>query len=116
MRYYKKQNYSSKNSNHQGWYRIDPIDGALRNDQFDNPNFRNSKGGLRNAFRAHIGTESWGCVTFNAYNKEAIKGFKTFSTILQQTSTSQVRDRLGVMNSLGLRNTNVTKFGHIKVR
>lgn len=108
--------YSSDNPSHQGWYKLDAIDSKLRNDTYDNPSVRNNQGELRSNFRFHIGGESWGCVTFNSTNSNSVKGFQMASRIMQNTSTRQVRDRMGLLNSLGLRNTQVTRYGTMKVR
>lgn len=107
--------YASTKPSHSGWYRIDPLDSKPRNDQYDNPDYRNAQGELRENFRLHIGAESWGCITCNGYSDNAVKGFKMMSTVLQKTTTSEVRDRLGLLNSLGLRDTKVKKFGQVKV-
>jgi hypothetical protein len=107
--------YSSSNSSHDGWYRLDPLDSSPRNDQYDNPNYTNADGNPRSNIRFHIGSESWGCVTCNVFSENAVKGFQVISTVLQTTTTREVRDRLGFMNSIGLRDTRIKKYGEMKI-
>ncbi len=108
--------YSSANPFHDGWFRLDPLDSQPRNDQYDNSKYVNSQGKPRSNIRLHIGSESWGCVTCDVYSSEAIKGFEVMSTVLQKTSTREVRDRLGTLNSLGLKNTQITRYGVMRIR
>ncbi len=99
-----------------GWHRLDAIDSKPRNDIYDNPATTNSEGEQRNAFRSHLGGLSWGCLTFNKNNKESVKGFNMFQNILNNTSTKTVRDRMGVLNSWGLTNTQINKYGTLRVK
>jgi len=39
-----------------------------------------------------------------------------YTQILNNTSTNQVRDRLGILNGLGVRTQMITKYGNLIVR
>jgi len=56
-----------------------------------------------------------GSITNNA-NPQALKGWNVLETVLNNTTTRQVRDRYGRLNSWGLRNTQVTRYGTLIVR
>ncbi|UII20381.1 tlde1 domain-containing protein [Fulvivirga ligni] len=113
---YEILDYNSDSPGHQGWYRVDAIDNNLRNDIYDDSSVKNKNGDTRRNFRAHIGGLSWGCITFDRNNENAVKGYNVFSKILENTSTRQVRDRMGLKNRLGLTNTSVTRYGTVKVK
>jgi RHS repeat-associated protein len=99
-----------------GYYRLDAIDSAPRNDQYDNEKYLNADGGLRSHMRLHSGSLSYGCATINKYDQQAMKGWNILDKMLQTTSTSLTRDRMGFMNTLGLTNTQVIRYGKMIVR
>ena len=99
-----------------GQFRIDALDSRPRNDQYDNNTYRNSEGGPRAHMRLHDGSLSHGCVTVNNKNSQALKGWTVIESILNSTTSSQVRDRYGRLNRWGLRNTQVTRYGSLIIR
>ncbi len=113
---YELLEYTSASIGHDGWFRVDPYDSSPRNDRYDNSMHRNSDGDLRTAFRLHPGSMSFGCVTFNSRDQRSVDGFNMVSQILNNTSTNQVRDRLGILNGLGVRTQMITKYGNLIVR
>ncbi|WP_299610451.1 DUF6443 domain-containing protein [uncultured Aquimarina sp.] len=88
-------NKTGSNPDH---YRIDSkTDGNRYNDRYDDPSERNSKGELRDGFRLHLGTLSWGCVTIcgGPDVKKRQKEWNVLDQIIQSTSTRTVNDRRG---------------------
>ena len=72
---------------HPEWYRLDKIDNNRFNDIDDDNG--------RYAYRLHLGTVSFGCVTINNQQDDAEKKWETLTNIFSATTTIQVGEKRG---------------------
>jgi RHS repeat-associated protein len=107
-------NYNSTNPDHQGWYRLDPMDTKPYNDRLDVNGISDAKGQSRHAFRLHPGRVSWGCVTLLKSDKDDRSfDFKILKDILKNTKAEIVKDEMGTWS--WIKNSSVVKYGILQV-
>lgn len=89
---------NKSDNKHPDWYRIDSkTDGNRYNDRYDDQTEKNADGKLRDGFRLHLGSLSFGCVTIcigpNKNKKQ--NEWNVLNKIIQSTETTTVNDRRG---------------------